>query len=209
MQSRSRIALATTAAAGALTSSASAAFHVADFSSSPISLTAGSDGIYIDFDTAGVSTESLSGYDVMLTFDTMTNSTEKLYSGTVSGWSTSPETSDSTSAARLSFGDSIYGSEFTKDTNSFLDLHDAGAWQTETEVTGYLGYDNGVGQAWVKVFYDDAANSVSVLGVGYNDSGTLTAGQTASAIPEPASAAALAALLAGGIAAFRRRPAAA
>ncbi len=86
-----------------------------------------------------------------------------------------------------------------------LEFMGVGSWNSPNDGVGYLGIFNfDQAQAWVKINYNDAANTLQLLAFGYNSDGAILAGQT-SAIPEPASAAAMAALLAGGVAAFGRR----
>jgi hypothetical protein len=104
-------------------------------------------------------------------------------------------------ALKLTLGGTIAS---TGSIGAYLENY-GGPWNSPNDGQGYLGFHNSVSgnQAWLLINYDDDANSIQLLGIGYNNSGTLTAGETA--IPEPATATALAALLAGGVAAFRRR----
>jgi hypothetical protein len=70
--------------------------------------------------------------------------------------------------------------------------------------TAYFGFNRGSGQGWVELDYDGGFNgsgSIEVVSFAYNSDGPLTAGQ----VPEPASTAAVAALLAGSAALYKRR----
>ena len=202
-----------TAAIGvAASQSAQAAFFSADVSSAGLSYsttTAGS--IYLDFDSMSASTSSITGADLTIRngakpgLSGFTNS-ENPYAKASNGWLIPNEpiqglpfdfTIKLAEGEPLNVGDSI--GAFAN-----LEFNQYGPWDSPNDGVGYFGITNGPAQAWVKINYNDAANTLQLLAFGYNSDGAILAGQT-SAIPEPASAAAMAALLAGGVAAFGRR----
>lgn len=186
-----------TAAVGLTTAhSAQAAIFYTDTSSAGLTLGTGSgSSIYIDFDSMSASSSNPDGVDI--TINGKPGSAEGAYVDPLGVWSLF---SDSGDLAKFAEGAPISGS-LTSGTSQFFES----PWNAPNDGIGYFGVTNGTGSmnGWVKVDYNDAADTIQLLGFAYNDNGPINAGQTA--IPEPASAAAAAALLAGGVAAFRRR----
>ncbi len=192
MTSTSTTKLAVATAAGSLAQVAGAAIIVGDFSSSPYTSTVGS-SIYIDFDSGTAANASIDNFDATLLFEF--NSNEKPTVRTSGGWRVNVS---GNYASKLTSGAPVAASG---PTLGYMENYGRG-WDG-TNGQGYLGFHNVStnNQAWASINYNDVANTIQLLAIGYNDSGSLTAGQ----IPEPASAAALAALFAGGAAAFQRR----
>ncbi len=176
-----------------------------DYSSSPILITTAS-FISIDFDTGFASTSVVSGEDARLSFAFGSGAKPQVIA---SGDWRVPVTSSF--AKRYALGDAIPDLLSSAATAAQLDssVPVGSEWNQDSGAAdgiGYLGLDNHAtgNQAWIYINYSDTAplddsNTISLLGVGYNNAGTLTAG----AVPEP-SASALA-LLAGRALAFKRR----
>lgn len=189
-----------TAAIGvAASQSAQAAFFSADVSSAGLSISTTTPGsIYLDFDSMSASTSPIFGSDLKITSGVKP---ESLYVEARNGWF-NPKLSDF--AIKLAEGEPL-NLDNGSGPYATLEFFGGGPWNSPNDGVGYLGIANlDDAQAWVKINYNDAANTVQLLAFGYNSDGAILAGQT-SAIPEPASAAAMAALLAGGVAAFGRR----
>ena len=194
------------ATVGVLANFAGAAIVSADFSSSPFTIGDTTSSIYIDFEAGTASTVSDVNQDVRLAF---VSNTEKPRVEAVnsSGWAAASYTAGPYSvsfASKLSFGDSI---PLSGSSTAYLEKNSSSPgspWNTPNDGIGYLGLSKGPLQSWLRVNYNDTANTLSLLGVGYNSDGSLLAGQTA-AVPEPGASAAAAALLAGGVAAYSRR----
>ena len=166
-----------------------------DYSAAPISIDK-LQSIFVDFDTATAS-RGMTGQEARIDF--YFNENEKPRILTVNGFNA---IANSSFATKLTYGTSI-GS--LGGGLAYLEVNNSGPWQG-TEGQGYLGFfnPNSGAKAWLDITYLDSANTLSLNRVAVNTDGPLLVGQTA-AIPEPASAAALAALLAGGTAAFARR----
>jgi hypothetical protein len=202
-----RLALAS--AAGALAHSAGAAITVGDFSSAPISISATNQSIYIDLDAAGgIAASSLgsgptfTGRDITLNFSN--SNLEKPSAVGSNSWMPSGPSGNTLSKLTLN---SPLGAKLSTNIG-YLENTNVGQWHSPNDGFGYGGFQKGVGaaaiQAWIYINYNDLDHSITLHKVGYNDSGTILAGQT-SAVPEAASSAVIAALLAGGVAAFQRR----
>lgn len=189
--------LAVVAAASSLAPISGAAIISADFSSSPITI-GSSDVIYVDFETATASSSFTPGSDADLFF--AFGFQEKPAVQTSGSWGANTTGSY---VQKLAFNDPIQPSG---SGGLYLESVGGGSWGAPNDGLGYLGLHNSStgSQAWLYIDYNDAANTLTLLGVGYNPDGTLAAGEV-SVIPEPASAALMAALLAGGSAAFQRR----
>lgn len=105
-------------------------------------------------------------------------------------------------AAKLALGSSISASgTFTQ--KPFIENGDIGAWHT-TEGEGYLGLrlpatGGSFYYGWALIDYRDAGNTLTLKSFAYENVAdtAIAAGAGASAIPEPANAAALSALIAG------------
>jgi len=117
--------------------------------------------------------------------------------------------------SRFSFGSSIgsAGGANGWDTGfNYADYHNAGgyAWNTNANgTTGYIGVrlnnngtTSGTYYGWVRMTYDDASNSLTLHDFAYQTTADLAI--NAGAVPEPAETGILAALGAGGLAAWRR-----
>lgn len=204
MSPSQRLTLGATALASAA-SATQAAIVYTDLSSNPL-VVGTSQEVYVNFlgGTAGTSVPQ--SYDVSLRFGTDPQFNPNLEKPEVfSANSNNFVVGTGNQAARLSAGTPITGgSGFADQTTAYLEENDIGPWQG-TSGEAFVGWKNTAANqdAWLRINYNDAANSYVLTGFAINDSGALTAGQTV--IPEPASAAALAALLAGGVATFRRR----
>ena len=201
-----------TAAFGvAASQSAQAAFFSADVSSAGLSsstVTGGS--IYLDFDSMSASMSSINEADL-----TIVSGTKPFENGQFSyviangGWKIPTEGMPGLpyfvrTPIKLAEGEPLNVIDRIS-PYGFLEFRGFGPWNSPNDGVGYFGITStGPAQAWVKINYNDAANTLQLLAFGYNSDGAILAGQS-SAIPEPASAAAMAALLAGGVAAFGRR----
>jgi len=169
-----------------------------DYSAAPISIDSFQEVIFVDFDTAtAVSSGFQPGTDMAMYFTE--SNFEKLVAYSPYSFRIIANSGDAT---KLTYGTSIgsLGGNY-----GYLEYNNIGPWQG-TEGQGYLGFFHPTSgaQAWLDITYLDSVDTLSLNRVAVNTDGPLLVGQTA-AIPEPASAAALAALLAGGTAAFARR----
>jgi hypothetical protein len=168
-----------------------------DYSAAPISIDSFEKNIFVDFDTATATSSGVQpGTDMTMFFF---YSSEKPAASARNGFDV---IGNAGYATKLTYGTSI-GS--LGGSSAYLEYRNSGPWQG-TEGQGYLGFFNSASgaRAWLDITYLDSVNTLSLNRVAVNTDGPLLVGQTA-AIPEPASAAALAALLAGGTAAFARR----
>jgi hypothetical protein len=210
MKTTSKLAFTATAA-GTLVPAAGAAIIYTDFSGEPISIVDPTTAIYIDFDTGHA---GLLGYgesppsDADAGFGFLVGNTEKPVAqssafNSTSSWQISVDDSEtSLGVLKLSAGVSI---PLNPSYFSGLSYYGEGNWASPNDGEGYVGFFNTDtnAQAWALINYNAGDDTISLLGIAYNPDGAILTGQTA--IPEPASGAALAALLAGGTAAFRRR----
>jgi len=205
MNTSTKAKFAVAAATGALAHTAGAAIHYQSFSENDRPLAGINQSFSIDLDG--------SGNDVTFSFDPNWSPSEKPLITTTNGWVV-----DSYLTAAVDFPDvPVYGVtkltegasiSNTGQTKAYLEFNGTGDWNSEGVVDGidgYLGFYNTLteNQAWAHINYHDTNAQIHLLGFAYNDAGALLAGQTA--IPEPASTVALAALLAGGVAVFQRR----
>jgi hypothetical protein len=104
-------------------------------------------------------------------------------------------------AQKFSSGSPIDGSSFT--TAAYLSKNGGGPWAADGTV-GYLGVQvQGSDFGWIEVSYN-TDSTLTLISAAYDNTGApIAAGATS--VPEPAESAALAAVLAGSLAAFRAR----
>lgn len=170
-------------------------------------LATGSSSLYIDFDAGTFSSTSFAASDLRLYFGS--GILDFPAANPEGDWGVAVNSSGGSYTRRYSYGASMDFS-FTKTINSsILEVFGTGEWEGQDgSVTSYLGLKNVADQreVWVGIRYNDAANTLTVesfaVAPGTAD---MLAGEIPAAIPEPAEAGAVMALLAGSVAVFHRR----
>jgi len=106
-------------------------------------------------------------------------------------------------AQKFSSGSPIDGSSFTVGPSLYLSKNGHGPWAADGTV-GYLGVQvQGSDFGWIEVSYN-TDSTLTLISAAYDNTGApIAAGATS--VPEPAESAALAALLAGSLLAFKAR----
>ncbi|MDP0501222.1 MAG: PEP-CTERM sorting domain-containing protein [Verrucomicrobiota bacterium JB022] len=159
--------------------------------------------MYIDFDTQTASLDVIDGFDVRLfiaAFDVYLNPEQS--------WLVSADSSSFPYVLKFSQGSDLTFANPTSNNNSQISYDNLGYWETETSLTlGYAALTDGSNEAWLELNYDPAANTLGLTRFAYSTNGEqLTAGVApAPVVPEPSTTAAIAALLAGSAALYKRR----
>ncbi len=171
-----------------------------DFRAAPITVVSGSP-ISVDMDTAQAGT-SVPGNDLFLAYGSFSVENPSVQSNpadtSIAAVPASPG-----NVLRLNYGDSFTSASFVA-WGGFLDNGSYGGFWDATSGEAYVGVRKGGNEGWLRIFYDDSADVFQLTGIAYNQSGTLTAGQTTQ-IPEPGTAGLFGAFVALGMASVLRR----
>ena len=191
-----------------------------------LTISSTTDAIYFDLDHSGAgpyaSTTGFHDNDFFLCFGQPAQLTSKTVAkpqirggSNASGIGYIANAAGSNFVANLSLNSSVASAIALSTTTSTGNLNkpvvvsnaDTGARQNDANwapgTTGYVGLELGSGYGWVQVTYG-FDQSLTLHDFAYNPGGDIAIGQTA-AVPEPATYAAIAGLLAGSAALYRRR----
>jgi len=208
-------------AAGAAAFLSASTLHAEVVSAQPTTDNVASSGtpLFIDFDTLSVSSSNFSGYDAtLIASDDGDGNISSFVAYSVSasvvvGGYTFARKLDAGTLVNASLGfdgsNLAYFSRFTGDHSP--------DWQGAT--TGYIGLktldistaDQASHYGWLKISINADASTITLLAFGYNktpNAGLLTgqtSGEAPTPVPEPATSAALLALGAAGLVAYRQR----
>ena len=168
-------------------------------------LATGSSSLYIDFDAGTFSSTAFAASDIRVYFGA--GNLEFPAVNPDGNWGVAVNSSGGSYTRRYNYGASL-DFTFTKTVNSsILEVFGTGEWEAQTGAsTSYLGVKNLTDQreVWIGIRYNDAANSMTIESFAVAPgAANMSAGQVA--IPEPAEAGALMALLAGSAAVYQRR----
>lgn len=226
LAAKASLPLAAAAAAAALPASADATVIVTQFSTDNVVNYTGS--LFIDIDGGRLSSDYFSGYDFKIEIGSVQYphgadhvfANIQAYDGSVAsryrvdGAYILTRLSGSTSIDSALFAQGASGSaEFNPYKVVRDDMPETGLVDPDwSSTTGYIGLkfnagDSYIHYGWLKVSTNADASSITLLAMGYNDAvgETLGSGEGLVPVPEPATSAALLALGAAGLVAYRQR----